>query len=135
MSAGDEFIMPVSKPDAVAEMHLHALRQISDSLTATNRSLTNLAADVKDVRERVIKIEAKDMDAKLTEYRGECREACAALGAKVEAACVRIDNLESLRDRRTGMVTVGSWFSRSAPWLIGMMGAAMAFLAGSSKGG
>lgn len=118
MSAGDEIMMPVAKPDAVAMAEIHALRQISDALQATNRSLLSLSDDVKDVRERVIKIEAKDVDAKITEYRGECRATCAALTSDLKAACLRIDQLESIRDKQNGAMSVGAWLAKNAPWLL-----------------
>lgn len=103
----EEFMMPVSTPDAMAEMNIHALRQISDALTATNRSLTNLAADVKDVRERVIKIEGQDV-------KGDLRD----LKADVKANAQRIDVLERARDRQDGAMSVGAWLSKHAPWLL-----------------
>ena len=127
-SGNPEIIMPVAAPDALEMANIHALRQISDALTLTNRSLSSLAADVKDVRERVIKIEAKDMDAKIAEYRSECRTICATLTSDLKAVVGRVDSLESARDRQTGMASVGSWFSRSAPWIIAVGAAVLAAL-------
>lgn len=115
MSAGDEFIMPVSKPDAVAEMHLHALRQISDSLSMTNSTMASLAADVKDVRERVTRMEGEDV-------KGDLRE----LKADMRAACKRIDDLETIRDRQAGVLSVGGWISKYAPWLVALVMAGLA---------
>lgn len=128
-----EILTPVQVPEAVELANIHALRQISDALTLTNRSLSNLATDVKDVRERVIKIEAKDMDAKLAEYRAECRAACAEIKSDVKAVSVKVDALESARDRQTGMASVGSWFSRSMPWLIAVIAAGLAALGFKSE--
>ncbi|KQW79703.1 hypothetical protein [Brevundimonas sp. Root1279] len=115
MSAGDEFIMPVLKPDAVAEMHLHALRQISDSLSATNNSLATLANDVKDVRERVIRMEGEDVKGDLREVKADLR-----------AACKRLDDLETIRDRQAGALSVGGWLSKYFPWLFGLAATAAA---------
>lgn len=122
----DEIMMPVTKPEAVTLAEIHALRQISDALAATNRSLTTLTADMRDVRERVIKIEAKDMDAKIAEYRAECRTTCAELRADIKAATVRIDSLEGSRDKHTGVMSVGAWLTKYAPWLVALILAGMA---------
>lgn len=122
----DEIMMPVPKPEAVVMAEIHALRQISDALTATNRSLATLTADVRDVRERVIKIEAKDMDAKIAEYRSECRTSCAELRADIKAANVRIDVLEAAKDRTAGAMSVGAWLTKYAPWLVALIMAGMA---------
>lgn len=124
MPSGDEFIMPVIKPDAIAQMEIHALRQISAALAATNkglettnRSLDRLVSDVRDVRERVIHIEAQDV-------KGEVREA----KAEVKAMALRIDALESVRDRQSGAMGVGAWMSKHAPWLVALLMAGLAGL-------
>ena len=109
MSAGDEFIMPVSKPDAVAEMHLHALRQISDALAQTNRSLDlanqkqdALAGAVQAMSVKVARLEERDVRA------------------EVKALAVRIDALERVKDVSDGARSVGGWFSRNMSWLLAL---------------
>lgn len=106
MAAEAEFMMPVHTPDAVVEMQIHALRQISDGLTQTNKTLASLATDVRDVRERVVKIEARDVAADLTKLDG-----------RVEALSLRVDALERVKDRHDGAMGVGAWLSKNAAWL------------------
>lgn len=124
MSAGDEIMMPVPKPEAVAMAEIHALRQISDALQTTNQNLTVLAADVKDVRERVIRIESQDMRGQIIELRGD-----------LKAACIRIDALEATRDRQAGALSVGGWISKYAPWLVAIFMAGLAGLGIKSGAG
>ena len=116
MSAGDEIMMPVTKPEAVAEMHLHALRQISDALAQTNRSLDlsnqkqdALAAAVQDMSVKVARLEERDVRA------------------EVKALGVRVDALERIKDVADGAKSVGGWFSKNMSWLLAL--AAMAFAA------
>lgn len=117
MSAGDEIMTAVTKPEAVAMAEIHALRQISDALSATNQSLLSLSQDVRevrgdmrDVRERVIRIEAED------------------LKAEVKALALRTDALEKVKDRQDGAMSVGGWVSKYAPWLVALVLAGLAGL-------
>lgn len=129
MPPSDEIMTPVTKPEAVQMAEIHALRQISDALSATNQSLHALAhdvrevrADVKEVREKVIRMEGEDLKAQLREVRADLRT---ALG--------RVDNLEKRGDRQDGALSVGGWVSKYAPWLVAIF---MAGLAGIGlKGG
>lgn len=113
MSAGDEIMTPVSKPEAVAMAEIHALRQISDALSATNQSLHALAhdvrevrADVKEVREKVIRMEGEDLKAQLREIKADFR-----------GAIKRIDDLEGIRDQQRGAKGLVDWLRQTAPWL------------------
>lgn len=123
MAPPDEIMTPVSKPEAVAMAEIHALRQISDALSATNQSLHALAhdvrevrADVKEVREKVMRMEGEDLKAQLRDIRGDFRN-----------ALKRIDDLESIRDQQRGAKSLIDWLRQTAPWLVAL---AMASLAG-----
>jgi len=112
--AGDEIMTPVTKPEAVAMAEIHALRQISDALAATNQSLQNLAhdvrevrTDVKEVREKVVRMEGEDLKAQLREIKAE-----------LKAALTRVDNLEGTRDQQRGAKGLVDWLRQTAPWLV-----------------
>ena len=109
--------MPVAKADAVAEMNIHALRQISDGLAATNRAMSAFGDDLKDVRERVIRIEERDVKGEIQELRAEHK----AIG-------LRVDALERVKDRQDGALGAGNWLAKYAPWLLAVVAAAMAGL-------
>ena len=122
MSAGDEIMTPVSRPEAVAMAEIHALRQISDALTATNQSLHALTADVrevradvKEVRDKVIRMEGEDLKAQLRDLKSD-----------VKAAVGRVDLLEQTRDRAAGVLGASAWMSKYAPWLFAIIMAAAA---------
>ncbi|HYC66632.1 hypothetical protein [Brevundimonas sp.] len=124
MSAGDEIMMPVAKPEAVSMAEIHALRQISDALTATNQSLQNLAhdvrevrTDVKEVREKVIRMEGEDLKAQLRETRKELRD-----------LAKDVNDLQTVRDRQAGALSVGGWIAKYAPWLVAIFMAGLAGL-------
>jgi len=122
MSAGDEIMTPVSKPEAVAMAEIHALRQISDALQATNQSLHALAhdvrevrADVKEVREKVIRMEGEDLKAQIREAKAEIR-----------SLAKDVNDLQTIRDRQAGAMSVGGWIAKYAPWLVAIFMAGLA---------
>lgn len=123
----DEIMTPVSKPEAVAMAEIHALRQISDALTATNQSLHSLAhdvrevrGDVKEVREKVIRMEGEDLKAQLREMRADYRE-------MLNGLIRRVDDLEGTRDQHRGAKGLIDWLRQTAPWIVAMF---MALAAG-----
>lgn len=61
----DEVLMPVSKPDALVQAEIHAIRQVSDVLAAQTRAVERLGEKVDDVRERVIRIEEQQTNKRL----------------------------------------------------------------------
>lgn len=126
MSPADEIMTPVTKPEAVAMAEIHALRQISDALSATNQSLHALAhdvrevrADVKEVREKVIRMEGEDLKAQLREMKQDHRD-----------ALKRIDGLEGTRDQQRGAKSLVDWVRQTAPWLVGICLAVAAWFGG-----
>lgn len=113
-ASGDEIMTPVSKPEAVAMAEIHALRQISDALAATNQSLQNLAhdvrevrTDVKEVREKVVRMEGEDIKAQIREIKTD-----------LKAATTRVDHLEGTRDQQLGAKGLVDWLRQTAPWLV-----------------
>lgn len=93
---------------------IHALRQISDALSATNQSLQNLAhdvrevrTDVKEVRDKVNRMEGEDLKAQLRDIKAE-----------FGGALKRIDDLEGIRDQQRGAKGLIDWLRQTAPWLV-----------------
>lgn len=77
----------ISNLDPRAQAEIMVLEQIRDSLL-------NLDASVRDVRERVIKIEAKDIDAKLVELKNTMAEDRVERERGRDAMAQRISSLE-----------------------------------------
>lgn len=116
MAEPAEIMTPVTKPEAVAMAEIHAIRGVTDAVAALTRQVERMNGKVDDVRERVIKLEAREYER------------------KIEALEKRVNELESAQDRRSGMASVGGWLSRSAPWLFTVGAAVMAAL-GWARGG
>lgn len=113
----EQIMTPVSKPAAVAMAEIHAMRGLTDAVGALTRQVERMNGKIDDVRERVIKMEAREYERQIE-----------TLGENLGEALSRINSLEAAQDRRTGMVSVGGWFSRAAPWLIALGAAVLAAL-------
>ena len=109
MSA-DELMMPVAKPEAVSMAEIHALRGLTDAVSGLGRQVEAMGLKVDDVRERVIKIEAREYERQIE-----------AQNEKLNAAFKRIDSLEAARGRQDGALGVGAWVTKYAPWLMAIV--------------
>lgn len=98
--AESEVMMNMSKPDALQHIEITVLRQMGDQLAAQTRHLESLSGKVDDVRERVIRIEAKETDKQVRELKE------------------RVTALEALGNRVRGGADFGGWLIRAAPWLL-----------------
>lgn len=112
----DEIMTPVTKPEAVSMAEIHALRGLTDAVGTLTRQVERMNAKVDDVRERVIKLEAREYERQID-----------GLSDRLIAALKRIDDLEGIRDQQKGAKALVDWFRQTAPWLLAM---AMAILAG-----
>lgn len=117
MSAGDEFIMPVTKDEATSLAEIHAMRGLTDAVSALGRQVERMGAKVDDVRERVIKLEAREYERQIE-----------ALNERLSAAFKRIDDLEGTRDQQRGAKGLFDWARQSVPWLLALTMAALAGL-------
>ncbi len=113
----DESTSPHHKPDIVQMAEIHALRQISDLLSAQTRQIEKLTDKVDDVRERVIALEMSGYDDRLK-----------ALKVDLETAKRQIDDLQSQRDKVVGAATFWSWAGKNFPWMMALAAAAAAAL-------
>lgn len=123
MSAGDEVMMPVPKPEAVSMAEIHAMRGLTDAVSTLARQVERMNAKVDDVRERVIKLEAREYERQIE-----------GLNERLTAALRRIDDLEGTRDQQKGAKALVDWLRLTAPWLLAGI-AAFAAGVGFNKGG
>ncbi len=107
---------PVTKPEAVSMAEIHALRGLTDAVGTLTRQIERMNTKVDDVRERVIKLEAREYERQIE-----------GLNDRLSEALRRIDGLEGTRDQQRGARALVDWIRQTAPWLLAM---AMAILAG-----
>lgn len=129
----DEVMMPVTKPQALQQIEIQVLRQISDTLVAQGKSLTTMTERLHDVRERLIRIESQEMSKKLEQVEREAATAREKIVGDLNKACDRINTLEAAQDRRSGAVGLVEWFAKYTPWLVAILAAGAAGI-GLQKG-
>lgn len=113
----DEIMTPVTTPQAVTMAEIHAIRSLTDAVSGLTRQVELMGGKIDDVRERVIKIEAREYERQIE-----------AQNERLSAAFRRIDSLESDRDKQAGALGVGAWISKYAPWLVTIFTAGLAVL-------
>lgn len=96
-------MMNVSKPDALQHIEITVLRQLGDNIAAQTRHLETLSSKVDDVRERVIRIEARETEK------------------HVENLSKRLAIVEAKDNRISGVAAFGAWVAQSAPWLMAVI--------------
>lgn len=102
-----KFVMPVDEMGAVRQMEVEAFRQIADGIKHLN-------TDMRDVRERLIRIESNQLDR------------------TVKSHSDRIDALERDRDKKQGAegVLLAVLKSPVVGWVVGVVIAAWAIVNG-----
>lgn len=100
-------MMPVSKPEAVSMAEIHALRAVSDAMVALGRRFESMEGKFDDVRERVIKMEAREYERQIE-----------VLSGRLEAYEQRINDLEGTRDQQKGAKAIVDWLRQTTPWLL-----------------
>jgi hypothetical protein len=114
MSDESEVMMPTTKSDALQHIEITVLRQMGDNIAAQTRHLEALSSKVDDVRERVIRIEARETEK------------------EVEDLARRVASLEEKNHRVSGVTAFGAWIAQSAPWLVAV-GAFILYIIGLKK--
>ena len=107
---------PVTKPEAVSMAEIHAMRQLTDAVSALGRQVERMNSKVDYVCERVIKLEAREYERQIE-----------GLNDRLSDALKRIDGLEGTRDQQKGAKALVDWIRQTSPWLLAMV---MAILAG-----
>lgn len=106
--AGDEIMTPITKPEAQAMAEIHAMRGLTDAVSSLTRQIERMNGKIDDVRERVIKLEAREYERQIE-----------GLNERLVGALKRIDDLEGIRDQQRGAKGLVDWIRQTAPWLIG----------------
>lgn len=126
-------IMTATDPADVATLAMiEAMRQLSDNGKTTNRILEGMQVELKDVRERVIRIEAAEHKDALVKAEQRMEDRHIRLDARVEDMSDRVDKLEAAEDRRKGALGLADWFWRNWPAVIGFV-ALIAVLAATGR--
>lgn len=115
MAGGDEVMMPVPKPEAVSMAEIHAMRGLTDAVSTLTRQVERIGGKVDDVRERVIKLEAREYERQIE-----------GLNDRLGLALKRIDDLEGTRDQQKGAKALVDWLRQTAPWLLAVGAAVFA---------
>ena len=115
MPPADQIMTPVTKPEALSMAEIHAMRGLTDAVSSLTRQVERLNGKVDDVRERVIKLEAREYERQIE-----------GLEARLTAALKRIDGLESTRDQQRGAKALVDWIRQTAPWLVAIVAAVAA---------
>lgn len=111
----DEIMVPVTKPEAVSMAEIHALRGLTDAVGTLTRQVERMNSKVDDVRERVIKLEAREYERQIE-----------GLSDRLALALKRIDDLEGTRDQQKGAKALVDWVRQTTPWLLALIMAALA---------
>lgn len=115
MAPPDEIMTPVTKPEAVSMAEIHAMRQLTDAVATLTRQVERMNGKVDDVRERVIKLEAREYERQIE-----------GLSERLTAAFKRIDDLEGTRDQQKGAKALIDWLRQTTPWLLAVGAAVFA---------
>lgn len=103
----DEIMMPVPKPEATAMAEIHALRGLTDAVATLTRQVEKMNGKVDDVRERVIKLEAREYERQIE-----------ALNERLCTYEARVNDLEGTRDKQLGAKSMLDWIRQFTPWFL-----------------
>ena len=106
-----KIMMATDNADVAQLAMIEAVRQIGDNGKATNKLLEGMQTELRDVRERVIRIEA-------SEYKNTIIK----VDARVDDLDERVVKLEADKHRRDGALNLVEWFGRNWPAMIGFAG-------------
>lgn len=113
-------IMAATETADVARMAMiEAIRQLGDNGKATNEILKGMQAELRDVRERVIRIEASEYSGALKKTERDLKDTIIRVDTRVDDLGERVDKLEAAEDRRKGALGLVEWFTRNWPAVIG----------------
>jgi hypothetical protein len=124
-------IMVATDPADVAQMAIiECLRQIADNGKIANRQLEGMQAELRDVRERVIRIEASEFKAELNAVKAETerlrKEDLSRIAARVTA-------LEMDKAERTGGTKFADALLKYGPFIIALITALFVVLVATKR--
>jgi predicted nuclease with TOPRIM domain len=116
-------IMTATDPADVAQLAMiEALRSIADSGQKTAKVLEAVQTEVRDVRERLIRIEAAELKSELGQNKRE-----------IERLKTRVDTLEAYRDRQDGGKAFADALLKYGPFLIALVSALFVLLVATGR--
>jgi hypothetical protein len=119
-----EKIMTATETADVAQLAMiEAMRQIADTGKATNRILEAVQTEVKDVRERVIRIEASELATDVASAKAEIANLRSESTGARERLRARIEKLELRDAERNGGTKLADAFARYWPLMVMLIGA------------
>jgi hypothetical protein len=123
--------MTPTEPVDVAQMAMiECLRQIADGNKKLGTVLEGMQSEIRDVRERLIRIEASEFKAELTSAKNEIER---LRKEDLKAMDARVDALELDKGRRDGVISAWDWLLKSWPALVGFIGLVVAVLLANGR--
>lgn len=115
-------IMTATEPADVATMAMiECLRSLADGNKKTGQVLEGMQAELRDVRERVIRIEASEFKLEVQEARAAVESAKREADLEIAAIDKRVLALEADKNRRDGALSLVEWVGRNWPAIIGFV--------------
>lgn len=115
-------IMTAMDPSDVSQMAMiECLRSIADGNKKLGQLFEGLQVEVRDVRERVIRIEASEFKVEVAEAKAAVAAAKHEADLHHEALEKRIQSLEADKNRRDGALSLVEWVGRNWPAIIGFV--------------
>lgn len=109
-------IMTATEPADVATMAMiECLRQIADGNKKLNSVLEGMQVEVRDVRERLIRIEASEFKVELSTAKAEIERLRKEDVAKLD---LRLEALETDKHRREGAISLVEWLGKHWPFTL-----------------
>lgn len=104
-------MVPQGEEAASLSLIMEMLRGLSDQLSSQNSAAAADRKMMHDMHIRLVQIESNQLQR------------------RVEEMAKKIDELESDRDRRAGVIGAAEWVSRFGPWLATVIAVAAAIVA------
>lgn len=115
--------MTATDPADVATLAMiEVVRQLADNGKVTNKLLDGMQVELRDVRERVIRIEAVEVHGTVKELRSDMN----AIGDRVNV-------LEAAEDRRKGAVGFADALLKYGPFVIALITALFVLLVATKR--
>ena len=117
----DKIMMATDSADVAQLAMIECLRQIADGNKTTGEVLKGMQTELRDVRERVIRIEASEFKVEVQEAKTLAEQASTLARERSDHLMKRIEILERDKDRRDGAIGVYEWVLKSWPAIIGFV--------------
>lgn len=119
----DGKIMTAMDPSDVSQMALiECVRQVADNGKTTNRLLEQMQVELRDVRERVIRIEAGQLEVEVSEVK----QTQTSLRTRIEA-------LEAKEYQRAGARAAADALLKYGPFVIALVSALFVLLVATGR--